>query len=69
MGDRWRFVTHAGIDGYSRRVVFLGISNNNRASTVFRKFQSAVDELGIPARVRYAFCFEPRLVSSPCNQH
>ena len=30
---RWRFVIHAGIDGYSRMVVFIHCSTNNRAET------------------------------------
>ena len=35
---KWRFVTHGGIDGYSRAVVFLRCSDNNRASTVLSLF-------------------------------
>ena len=31
---RLRFVTHAGIDGYSRVIVYIECSNNNRAQTV-----------------------------------
>ena len=31
---RWRIVIHGGIDGYSRKVVYLHASSNNRASTV-----------------------------------
>ncbi|XP_062327721.1 uncharacterized protein LOC134028269 [Osmerus eperlanus] len=30
---RWRIVIHGGIDGYSRLVVFLRASSNNRSST------------------------------------
>lgn len=32
--------------------VFLKISNNNRAETVFRAFIQAVEEYGVPKRVR-----------------
>lgn len=28
---RWKIVIHGGIDGYSRRIAYLGASNNNRA--------------------------------------
>jgi len=49
---RWRFVTHGGIDGFSRRVVFLRVSNNNRAETVLAEFRRAVELVGLPARVR-----------------
>ena len=49
---RWRFVTHAGIDGYSRMVTFLKCSTNNAASTVYDAFISAVHQYGLPSRVR-----------------
>lgn len=43
---------HGGIDGYSRAVVYLNASNNNRAETVLQQFQLAVAEWGLPSRVR-----------------
>ena len=49
---RWKFVVHGGIDGYSRSVVFLKCSSNNRADTVFNLFITACNSLGIPSRVR-----------------
>ncbi|XP_046842172.1 uncharacterized protein LOC124436298 isoform X2 [Xenia sp. Carnegie-2017] len=49
---RWRFVTHAGIDGYSRLLVFIRCSTNNRADTVLRLFLSGVSQYGLPSRVR-----------------
>ncbi len=49
---RWRIVCHGGIDGFSRMVVFLKCSNNNRASTVYEHFLRAVDRFGLPSRVR-----------------
>ena len=49
---RWRMVTHAAIDGYSRLVVFLQCSNNNKASTVCKYFLNAVQQYGLPSRVR-----------------
>ena len=49
---RWRFVIHAGIDGYSRMVVFIHCSTDNTAGTVLGLFQNAVDLFGLPSRVR-----------------
>ena len=48
---RWRFVTHCGIDGYSR-LVFLKCSTNNRASTVLQSFLDTVSKYGVPSHVR-----------------
>ena len=45
-------VIHGGIDGYSRMVVYLACSTNNRASTVYTHFKAAIKEYGIPSRVR-----------------
>ena len=45
-------VCHGGIDGYSRMIVYLWCSNNNRAGTVFEHFQKAVERFGLPSRVR-----------------
>ncbi len=45
-------VVHGGIDGYSRTVVFLSCSDNNRASTLFSTFVTAVQANGIPERIR-----------------
>ena len=49
---RWRFVIHGGIDGFSRLIMFLRVATNNRSETVFRAFIGAVDEFGLPSRVR-----------------
>ena len=42
---------HGGIDGYSRRIVYLQASDNNKATTVVCLFPSAVHECGWPSRV------------------
>lgn len=42
-------VVHGGIDGYSRIVVYLKCSNNNREDTVLQLFLQAVN---VPSRVR-----------------
>ncbi|XP_077060990.1 uncharacterized protein LOC143759143 isoform X1 [Siphateles boraxobius] len=49
---RWRIVVHGGIDGFSRKIMFLKASNNNRASTVLQCFLEAVHVHGLPQRVR-----------------
>ncbi|KAJ4939961.1 hypothetical protein JOQ06_029396 [Pogonophryne albipinna] len=49
---RWRIVIHGGIDGYSRLVVFLRASDNNRCTTVMASFMDAVAKYGVPSRVR-----------------
>ncbi len=49
---RWKIVIHGGIDGFSRRIVYLKASDNNRANTVYACFGRAVTECGWPSRVR-----------------
>ena len=49
---RWNFVIHGGIDGFSRKIVFLWCSTNNLASTVLELFSNAVETYGLPSRVR-----------------
>lgn len=49
---RWKIVIHGGIDGFSRRIVYLHASDNNRALTVHKCFMEAVTECGWPSRVR-----------------
>ena len=49
---RWGFVIHGCVDGYSRRVMFLRASTNNKANTVFTLFTEAIEKFGLPYRVR-----------------
>jgi hypothetical protein len=49
---RWKMVIHGAIDGYSRLITFLNVSNNNRANTVLMYFTQAVQEYGLPSRIR-----------------
>ena len=48
----WRMVVHGGIDGYSRMMIYLSCSTNNRSLTVYRLFRKAREEYGVPSRVR-----------------
>lgn len=43
---------HGAIDGYSRLITYLRVSPNNLATTVLTAFKSAVDEFGLPSRIR-----------------
>lgn len=49
---RWRLVTHSGIDGYSRMIVYMQCSDNNRADTKLQCFRRAVNSHGLSSRVR-----------------
>ena len=60
---RWKIVTHAGIDGFSRIIVFMRCSSNNKATTVYSYFLEAVDNYGLPSRVRSDQGGENRLVA------
>ena len=48
---RWRLVTHAGIDGYSRMIVYMKCSSNNEAATVYYFFFEAIRKFSLPSRV------------------
>ncbi len=48
----WRIVIHGGIDGYSQRIVYLTANAINRASTALQCFLTAVNQHGLPHRVR-----------------
>ncbi|XP_051997736.1 uncharacterized protein LOC127654572 [Xyrauchen texanus] len=49
---RYGIVIFAGIDGYSRKIMYLGSANNNKASTALGFFMSSVEKFGFPLRVR-----------------
>ncbi|RHZ81757.1 hypothetical protein Glove_117g320 [Diversispora epigaea] len=48
----WKFVIHGAIDGYSRMITYLHCNTNNQARTVLRCFLNAIENYGIPSRVR-----------------
>ena len=49
---RWKFVIHGCIDGYSRVITYLKCSSDNTSATILKLFQHAVNEWGLPSRVR-----------------
>lgn len=49
---RWGFVTHGGVDGFSRMIVYLKCTTKNSAEEVLNSFTSACVEYSMPSRVR-----------------
>ena len=49
---RWRLVIHAGVDGFTRLIVFIRCSNNNCSSTVVDVFHEGEQLFGSPNCVR-----------------
>ncbi|KAJ4945991.1 hypothetical protein JOQ06_023669, partial [Pogonophryne albipinna] len=50
--ELYNIVLFGGVDGYSRKVMYLGASTNNRASTAYGFFLEATQRHGVPLRVR-----------------
>lgn len=49
---RWGFVVFGAVDGFSRKIMLLRIANNNRSDTLVGMFEEAVEQHGLPSRVR-----------------
>lgn len=65
----WRIVTHGAIDGYSRMVVYLQCCGNNQANSVYMLFLKAVEEFGLPSRVRSDLGGENYMVARHILRH
>ncbi|XP_056464082.1 uncharacterized protein LOC130403476 isoform X4 [Gadus chalcogrammus] len=48
---RYNIVIFGGIDGFSRKIMYLGAASNNLASTTLAFFQQSVEKFGFPLRV------------------
>ncbi|XP_065144018.1 uncharacterized protein [Paramisgurnus dabryanus] len=49
---RYNIVIFGAVDGFSRKIMYLGAANNNRSSTALAFFQQSVERFGFPSRVR-----------------
>lgn len=49
---RWKMVVCGAMDGYSRMLMFLQCTNNNRAETVKQLFSTVVTQFGRPLHIR-----------------
>ncbi|XP_038843552.1 uncharacterized protein LOC120042812 isoform X2 [Salvelinus namaycush] len=49
---RCNIVIHGAVDGYSRLVVFLKASDNNRTATVMESFEAAITSYGVPSQTQ-----------------
>ncbi|XP_069369670.1 uncharacterized protein [Paralichthys olivaceus] len=49
---RYGIILFGGIDGFSRKILYLQAANNNKPSTALKVFLEAVDRHGLPSRVR-----------------
>ncbi|CAL9689657.1 unnamed protein product [Knipowitschia caucasica] len=49
---RYNIVIFGGIDGFSRKIMYMGASCNNLASTALAFFQTSVEKYDFPLRVR-----------------
>ena len=65
---KWKIVTHGCIDGYSL-LVYLKASTNNRVSTVYEHFLKAVQQFGLPSRIRCDQGMENILVAEHMLHH
>ena len=70
---RWPPQTHpvavCSVDGYTRMIVYLNCSDNNRSLTVYKAFLKAVELYGLPSRVRSDQGRENILVAQHMLEH
>ena len=49
---QWHFVINGGVDGFSRTIVFLSCSDNNKGDTVLQLFRRAIEFYGLTNKIR-----------------
>ena len=49
---RYGLITHGGVDGCSRAIIYMRLNNNNTALTAFDSYQYGVTEYQMPDRIR-----------------
>ncbi|KAK7912700.1 hypothetical protein WMY93_012911 [Mugilogobius chulae] len=49
---RYNIVIFGGVDGYSRKIMYLDAATDNKSRTAFTFFQRAIQHHGLPSRVR-----------------
>ena len=49
---RWTFVVHGAIDGFSRTIIYLSCSTDNKSQTVFQLFLDSLPTFKCPRRIR-----------------
>ncbi|CAH0559355.1 unnamed protein product [Brassicogethes aeneus] len=65
--SRWGFVIHGCIDGYSRLIIYLKCEISIQAEPVLKFFTNAVENYGLPSRVRSDHGYENILVAVLMN--
>ena len=48
----WRLITHAGIDGFSRLIVFYALFRQQSVINSIQQFLEATRKYGLPSRVK-----------------
>ncbi|CAL8270224.1 unnamed protein product [Arctogadus glacialis] len=48
---RYNIVIFGGVDGFSRKIMYLNAANNNKAATNLSFFTEAVERFGLPQRI------------------
>lgn len=64
---RWGFIIHGCIDGYSRLIIYLNCETSIQAEPVATFFANAVQNYGLPSRVRSDHGYENLLVAVLMN--
>ena len=58
-----RFIISECVDGFSWMIIWLKISDNNRATTAYEYFKNAIEEYECPLQVRSDKGSENRLIA------